>query len=86
LLILVEVDSDYNLQGVDESMVKDVVKRVVAEKKQIDQNKDGKNNWEDVKIARMKAAAKAKKKDDKKETKESVELNRLKEFLTRLGA
>lgn len=37
-------------------------KKFVSEGGKVDQNKDGKNDWEDVKIARMKAAAKAKKK------------------------
>ena len=32
----------------------------MTEGSKVDQNKDGKNDWEDVKIARMKASAKAK--------------------------
>ena len=34
----------------------------MTEGSKVDQNKDGKNDWEDVKIARMKASAKAKSK------------------------
>ena len=35
-------------------------------KKQVDQNGDGKNDWEDVKIARMKASGAIKDKEEKK--------------------
>ena len=38
------------------------LKAALAEKKQIDRNGDGKNDWEDVKLARKAAAAKAEKK------------------------
>jgi hypothetical protein len=42
----------------------DVADSALAEKKQKDWNKDGKNDWEDVKAARMAASAKGKKKTD----------------------
>jgi len=43
-----------------EASIKEQLWAALNEKKQIDQNKDGKNNWEDVKIARMKASGKIK--------------------------
>lgn len=45
----------------------DLIKKRLNEKKskQVDQNGDGENDWEDVKIARMKAASKASKKKNK---------------------
>lgn len=45
----------------------DLIKKRLNEKKskKIDQNNDGKNDWEDVKIARMKAASKGAKKKNK---------------------
>jgi hypothetical protein len=42
----------------------DVADSALEEKKQKDWNKDGKNDWEDVKAARMAASAKGKKKTD----------------------
>ena len=42
--------------------IKDKLIKALSEKKQIDRNGDGKNDWEDVKLARKAAAAKAAKK------------------------
>jgi hypothetical protein len=49
-----------------EASIKEQLWAALNEKKQIDQNNDGKNDWEDVKIARLKASGKIKGKDKKK--------------------
>jgi hypothetical protein len=46
----------------------EIMERELVEGSQVDQNKDGKNDFEDVKIARMKASAKSKKKNESAET------------------
>ena len=46
----------------------EIMERELVEGSQVDQNKDGKNDFEDVKIARMKASAKSKKKTESAET------------------
>jgi len=43
-----------------ESSIKQKLWAALQEKKQVDQNNDGKNDWEDIKIARMKASGKIK--------------------------
>ena len=45
----------------------------MMEGKDVDQNNDGKNDWEDIKIARMKAAAKSNGEDDSEDDKEKVD-------------
>jgi hypothetical protein len=44
----------------------DLIKKKINEKKKIDQDGDGDNDWDDVKIARMKASAASKKMSKKK--------------------
>jgi hypothetical protein len=59
----------------------------LAEKKQIDRNGDGKNDWEDVKLARKAAAAKAEKKKEKKNeaVTESTDFSDMMRFHKRLN-
>jgi hypothetical protein len=46
----------------------EIMERELVEGSKVDQNKDGKNDFEDVKIARMKASMKSKKKTESAET------------------
>jgi hypothetical protein len=57
-----KADDEKKDESAFESQLFAEYKKFVNEGSKVDQNKDGKNDFEDVKIARMKAAAKAKKK------------------------
>ena len=55
-------DNPMNTEEEDlEETIKSALLKALSEKKQIDRNGDGKNDWEDVKLARKAAAAKAQK-------------------------
>lgn len=67
-------DNPMAVETVDKDSLKSRLLQALEEKKKIDRNGDGKNDWEDVKLARKAASAKAAgkdKQDDKKKVSEA---------------
>ena len=76
-------------QDGDNAMAVEAIKAqlmaALAEKKQVDRNGDGKNDWEDVKLARKAAAAKAEKKKKTESVTESTDFSDMMRFHKRLN-